>query len=115
MRRMIAFFLAAVMFFGNADWSVLQVAATESQKVESEMLECTTIVSEAETSAIAMSMYNLDDGNISLSASNEVKWIDRIDLTDAECIRTFYERLVEASDNDGINDYLIEDLVLEYK
>lgn len=109
MRRMIAFFLAAVMFFGNADWSVLQVAATESQKVESEMLECTTIVSEAETSAIAMSMYNLDDGNISLSASNEVKWIDRIDLTDAECIRTFYERLVEASDNDGINDYLIED------
>ncbi len=39
------------------------------------------------------------------------KWIDRLSLTteDEKKIRGFYDALVEASDNDGTDDYLIED------
>lgn len=38
------------------------------------------------------------------------KWIDRLDLSgEAQVFRNLYDTLVEASDNDGIDDYLIED------
>ena len=119
MRRMIAFFLAAVMFFGNADWSVLQVAATEQEEmtVPEEkttddkiiMEEGWEVLSPMETSAISMSMFSITDGQVPLKSTNEVKWIDRLDLSDAECIRELYDSLVEAVDNDGLNDYLIDD------
>ena len=65
---------------------------------------------EVETSAIPMDFFGLSDGNVSLINGTEVDWIDRLDLTgDASVIRTFYDTLVEASDNDGVDDYLIED------
>ena len=70
------------------------------------------LVPETETSAMAMSMYALSDGNVSLKDSNEENWIDRLDLTDAAEIRAFYDTLVEASDNDGENDFLIDDAYL---
>ena len=93
MRRMIAFFLAAVMFFGNADWSVLQVAATEQEEMkvlETEttdeeiiMEEVWEVLSPMETSAISMSMFSITDGQVPLKSTNEVKCIDRLDLSDA--------------------------------
>lgn len=114
MKKIIAIILAFSMFFCGIDLSALQVQATESTETaiaegEEIVEEVCEFVSSAETSAISMSMFSLDDGQVALKPSNEVKWIDRINLTDAECIRTFYDSLVEASDNDGINDYLIED------
>ena len=64
---------------------------------------------EVETSAIPMSFFGLSDGNVELNSGKETNWIDRLDLTDAQVIRDLYDTLVEASDNDGKNDYLIDD------
>ena len=63
-----------------------------------------------ETSAIPMSFFGLADGSVSLINGTATKWIDRLDLTgDAAVMKDFYNTLVEASDNDGTADYLIED------
>lgn len=57
-----------------------------------------------------ISVFSLNDGIVELIDGNAINWIDRIDLSgDGAAIRTFYDSLVEASDNDGVNDYLIED------
>ncbi len=64
---------------------------------------------EVETSAIPMGTFSLSDGTVSLIDGTAVNWIDRLDLTDAQVIEDLYNTLVEASDNDGTNDYLIED------
>ena len=66
-------------------------------------------VPETETSAIAMGMYSLEDGKVSLKEGTAVAWIDRLNLTNAEEIKTFYDLLVEASDNDGTDYFLIDD------
>lgn len=44
-----------------------------------------------------------------LKKTNEVEWIDRIDMTAWPQTRDFYNALVEATDGDGVNDYLMED------
>ena len=71
------------------------------------------MVPEVETSAIAVELYGLSDGKVSLKDSNETAWIDRLDLTEVAEIEDFYEVLEEASDNDGVDDYLIEDTYFE--
>ncbi len=45
-------------------------------------------------------------GTVQLAAGNHVRWIDRVDLP-AE-VDDFYARLVEAVDNDGVGDWLID-------
>ena len=80
--------------------------------VEVELDDIYYLVPETETAAIAIGMYSLSDGQVSLKNSNEENWIDRLDLTDAAEIRSFYDTLVEASDNDGENDFLIDDAYL---
>ena len=67
---------------------------------------------EVETSAIPMDFFVLSDGNVSLINGTATNWIDRLDLSSdtQKVIRTFYDTLVEASDNDGTNDYLIDDV-----
>ena len=65
---------------------------------------------EVETSAIPMEVFGLSDGKVSLISGTAINWIDRLDLTgDAQVIKNLYNTLVEASDNDGVDDYLIED------
>ncbi len=66
-----------------------------------------------ETSALPISLYSLEDGVVYLKNTNEVNWIDRIDTSGAGIIKDFYNTLVEASDNDGVDDFLIEDKYLE--
>ena len=80
--------------------------------VEVELDDIYYLVPETETAATAIGMYSLSDGQVSLKDSNEENWIDRLDLTDATEIRAFYDTLVEASDNDGENDFLIDDAYL---
>ena len=59
---------------------------------------------------VSASTLSFENGVVDLINGNAVNWIDRIDLSgDAEVIRTFYNTLVEASDNDGKEDQLIED------
>lgn len=52
--------------------------------------------------------YNSNTGvySVDLSASRAAKYIDRLAIS--EEYRTFYNNLIEASDNDGYNDYLID-------
>lgn len=57
-----------------------------------------------------ISIFSLENGTVDLIDGTAVDWIDRIDLSgDAAVIRTFYDTLVEATDNDGVDDQLIED------
>ena len=80
--------------------------------VEVELDDIYYLVPETETAATAIGMYSLTDGQVSLKDGNEEKWIDRLDLSDATEIREFYDTLVEASDNDGEEDFLIDDAYL---
>ena len=83
---------------------------TEQQTVVKEEVESVYyFVPETETSAIAMGMYSLEDGKVSLKDGTAVDWIDRLDWQNADEIKAFYDLLVEASDNDGTDDFLIDD------
>lgn len=62
-----------------------------------------------QTTALSMGFFSLTNGTVTLAEGNHEEWIDRINLTDASVITDFYNTLVEASDNDGTNDYLIKD------
>ena len=62
---------------------------------------------EAQTSAVSMSFFSLANGTVEATGTNEVAWIDRIVLEDK--IRALYDKLVEGSDNDGVDDILIDD------
>lgn len=48
------------------------------------------------------------DGTVELVDGTAVAWIDRAILPDS--IRAFYDTLVEGTDNDGVDDILIEDV-----
>ena len=62
---------------------------------------------EAQTSAVGISFFSLANGTVEPTVTNEVKWIDRIVLESN--IRAAYDQLVEGSDNDGVDDILIDD------
>ena len=51
------------------------------------------------------------DGTVELTPAAYVNWIDRLDLSheDAAPLRAFYDRLIEGADNDGNDDFLIDD------
>ncbi len=51
------------------------------------------------------------DGTVELKDTNHTAWIDRLDLThtDAAPLLAFYEDLREGADNDGEDDFLIDD------
>lgn len=67
-------------------------------------------VTSLETSAAvqeAIALFSLDTSQVPLVSSTQERWIDRVALPDYA--RQFYDTLVEACDNDGSRDYLIED------
>lgn len=85
--------------------------AVESEEIVTEQFGLDTIeLSAVETSAFPIGFFGLSDGVVTLKSGNYVDWIERIDLSsDTEgVIRSLYDTLVEGSDNDGINDILIE-------
>lgn len=107
-KRIIAFGLTSMVIAGSIDMPAISVSAEEVQDdmiYEEEVVEFEPL----KTSAIPISLFSLEDGVVSLKSTNEEMWIDRIDLTGGDEIRSFYDVLVEASDNDGYNDYLIDD------
>ena len=54
-----------------------------------------------------MALASVDDGQVDLKPTNELRWIDRVKLPDYAL--TLYETLEEAADGDGYKDYLIDD------
>ena len=52
-------------------------------------------------------LMSLENGTVDLKPTNEVRWIDRVDLPDYAL--KLYEVLEEAADGDGYNDYFIDD------
>lgn len=63
----------------------------------------------SESTAVTSEAFDSLDssGKVALKAGTYANWIDRVDIPDYA--RDFYDILVEASDNDGYNDYLIDD------
>ena len=108
MKRGIALLLSVIMVGTVTPLPTITIRAEESSNVE-EYFD----LGEVETSAIPMSFLGLSDGKVSLINGTATNWIDRLDLTDAQVIKNLYNTLVEASDNDGINDYLIDDSYFE--
>ena len=64
---------------------------------------------EMETSAMPIGWFGLSGGSVDLKSGNYENWIDRLDLSETPFVKELYEKLVEASDNDGVDDWLIED------
>lgn len=52
-------------------------------------------------------LASVNDGKVDLKPTNELRWIDRVELPDYAL--TLYETLEEAADGDGYKDYLIDD------
>jgi len=86
------------------------VYAAEPEEEKEFYLEEIIDLGTVETSAVSLGMFSLRDGNVDLIDGTAVEWIERLDLSGEEqVIRGFYDSLVEGSDNDGTDDYLIAD------
>lgn len=74
----------------------------DEEVIWGEMVE----LGELEISSL-INTYGREDGTVDLVNGNFEKWIDRIDVPDYAL--DFYKMLEEATDNDGQDDWLIED------
>ena len=101
--------LCIVMLLGIA-LSVPGYTAHAEEEKEELFYTFSEELDKTETSAVPFSLFGAMDGSVELSGTNEEKWINRLDLTgEAGITLEMYNSLVEASDNDGSLDYLIED------
>ena len=119
-KRVLAMALAVVMTFSIQDLSLTTAWGSETDNAQSNSTETnrtsdtesTIIYQETvdlgtiETSAYGISLMS-DEPYVSLKSGNYADWIDRIDVPDYG--KTFYEALVEGADNDGTDDFLIDD------
>jgi len=130
-RKVLSLLLAGVLTVSSLNYSGLSVSATEAGSEEfpevkeipeetPEDLETPKEIfyveeeyiplDEIQTSAIGMSFFSAAP-SVGMKESNEVDWIERIAIpTEMEAgVRAFYNALVEGSDNDGVDDILIDD------
>ncbi|MBP3578227.1 MAG: Ig-like domain-containing protein [Lachnospiraceae bacterium] len=64
----------------------------------------------SDTTARVWSIWGMDTGKPDLIDGTAVQWIDRLNTTgEFAFIREFYDMLVEGSNNDGTDDFLIDD------
>lgn len=84
------------------------IAGAEDENADQPVVESLGIIS-TETSAAAprFMLFSLNTGTVDLKSGNHQNWIGRIDVPDY--ITSFYNDLVEWTDNDGTKDYLIGD------
>lgn len=54
----------------------------------------------------SISLFSASDGRVDLAGGTHEKWIDRINVPGYA--RTLYNKLAEGSDNDGVDDFLID-------
>lgn len=86
--------------------------------IEEDSLQTLETTVEEETSLLArfLSFFGARATSpVQLAAGNHEKWVDRIDDTGRPYVREFYNGLIAASDNNGVNDILIEDKYLTLK
>lgn len=97
---------ASALAVMNVPFGVIAGAADEN--ADQPVVESLGII-RTETSAHSplISLFSLDTGSVDLNSGNYQNWIDRIDVPDY--ITSFYNDLVEWTDNDGTKDYLIGD------
>lgn len=109
-RRFLAVILMMAMLLNICPMTVFAEVVDESSENEGWVTEEIEFeLDPVETSATPIGMFSISDGVVNLKSGNYEQWIDRIDLTEAGAIYDFYNVLVEASDNDGVDDFLIND------
>lgn len=108
-RRQLNRIIAVVLVVLFAGGVLADTGINSRAEAEGAGFEESFFLPEAETSAMPIGFFSLDDGMVELAKGSYAEWIDRLDLSGAEVIREFYDKLVEASDNDGVDDFLIED------
>lgn len=123
-RGWLAFLLAFSLILGLTDVSSLSVRA--ASMAGSVMNTALTETSAAETAgedtgddeggltdsgrketSVGVQPFNLENGAVDLKEEEYERWIDRIDVPEA--VLDFYEGLEQGSDNDGTDDFLIDD------
>lgn len=91
--------------------SITSAEAEESEAASSDELFDHVYRGRIETSAEGndgIAPFSLDSsGHVALKPGNYAEWIDRIDVP--TYARQFYDVLAEASDGDGVRDFLIDD------
>lgn len=80
----------------------------DSEKTETEFVSEVLDLGDIQTSAPSFRFFRMmADGKVALRNGTYEKWIDRIDVPDYA--RTLYNTLAEGADNDGVDDFLIDD------
>lgn len=106
--------LSVAMIAGMTDYPAVKVMAQENfSQGEVTIIEDSILLPEMETSALPVGFFGLREGSVDLKAGNWEKWIDRVDVSEAAFVKELYDNMVEASDNDGVDDWLIEDSYFE--
>ena len=106
-KKVFAISMAAMLTGNMTAISVLAVPDVEEENTiiyESEWEP----IPELQTAAISANFFSLSDGKVPLTEYGET-WFERLDLSEDRMFDDFYNILIEASDNDGSNDFLIED------
>lgn len=94
----------------TATSSALGTGGTSIYLMEEDNLPKIEYIETSATTARVWSIWGLDTGLPDLIDGTAVNWIDRLDTTgEFSFIRDFYDMLVEGSDNDGNDDFLIDD------
>lgn len=95
-KRLIVLLVSLLMFISIMPASGLTIEAAANPKLAKKLV---SVEKNSQPMAIG-------DGVVKLKPTNEVRWIDRVELPDFAL--TLYETLEEAIDGDGYNDYLID-------
>lgn len=86
------------VFWGGID----SKAANDQQIIYGEVVDLSDFEYNSE-----ISLFSEEDHTLELNSGNHEKWIDRIDVPDYA--DTLYQTLVEYTDNDGVDDLMIDD------
>ena len=103
-KRIFCLFTSLSLLLTLLPTAALATEGDTSEETTYELIDLGETVTSA-TPDYGISLMSVDDGNVDMTTSG-VDWIDRVDLPDA--IDAFYDALVEASDGDGQNDWLID-------
>ncbi len=113
LKKVLVLGLSITLVLGSVDLSTLTVRAAEETeeviytKENPGRIEGELLIEEMMTSAPSFGFFSLTTCTVDLKEGTYTRWIDRIDVP--EDLLTFYATLEEAADDDGLNDYLIDD------
>ena len=102
-KRLLSILCALAMLLTLLPTSALAAEEKIVTVTTSELVDLGTIQT---TAAPRISLFSAETGSVDPVSTNEVKWIDRVDLPNE--FDQFYAALEEASDGDDINDWLID-------